>query len=301
MAHGLGLLIQELQCEVALRLLGVSRPRGSSRTIAGGLGHRGHPRSTNLCAVGGFRSCVQVLALLLLLLTEMSCAAPGRSRASPHPSPSGCTMLAVAGPVDAASAQRCGLTLGSMLYGVDCRSTNSLPSYMRAETQSRSSGQRAIPAVLPISGGACAMESPAPDTVFRLRGAAVSSADLLEIADFSTNAGEASYTSISVRCTDRQCLSVGVDTDGTLSILEITGAGQKTLTSAGINMAAGRANRMVLQVNNQTVRVWFNGRSVGPEQTATTAAPGYSEVFVASRGAGPAGIRLALFQVFESR
>ena len=145
------------------------------------------------------------------------------------------------------------------------------------------------------------MESPAPDRVFRLRGAAVSSADLLEIADFSANPDEATYTSLSVRCTDRQCLSVGVDSDGTLAILEITGAGQRTLTSAGVSIAARHLNRMILEVNRERVRVWFNGRAVGPEETATMATPGYSEVFVLSRGRGPAGVRLALFQTFESR
>ena len=145
------------------------------------------------------------------------------------------------------------------------------------------------------------MESPAPDQVFRLRGAAVSSADLLAIADFSANPDEATYTSLSVRCTDRQCLSVGVDSDGTLSILEITGAGQRTLTSAGVSIAARHLNRMILEVNRQRVRVWFNGRAVGPEETATAATPGYSEVFVLSRRRGPAAVRLALFQTFESR
>ena len=161
--------------------------------------------------------------------TQLSCTAPGRVGAA-HPSPRVCTVFAAAGPVEAASARRCGVTVGPMLYRVDCSSTDSLPSYMRAETQSRD--QHAVPAVLPISGGACAMESPTPDRVFRLRGAALSSADLLEIADFSTMPDEASYTSLSVRCTDRQCLSVGVDSDGTLSILEITGTGKRTLTSA---------------------------------------------------------------------
>ena len=249
--------------------------------------------------MGELRSCAWVL--VILLVTQLSCTVPGRVGTAAHTSPSVCTLFAANGPVRAAPPSPCDVTLGPMLYQVDCSSTDSLPSYMRAETQSRGTDQHAVPAVLPISGGTCAMESPAPDRVFRLRGAAVSAADLLEIADFSIKPGEASYTSISVRCTDRQCVSVGVDSDGTLSILEITGAGQRTLTSAGVSMTAGHLNRMILEVKQQRVRVWFNGRAVGPEETATTATPGYAEVFVLSRGSGPGGVRLALFQVFESR
>jgi len=175
----------------------------------------------------------------------------------------------------------CGVTLGLLLPAVDCTRLPVLPPNFLAEADQMSGGA-SRPTAVRIAEGTCTISTAIRSGVARIRPQLVMPADLVAIADFTSDLLPPTIVNLNVRCTIDSCVGAAVELDQS-AMLEVVASVARTLSATQDNLAhAGVVNRLVVSTSGNEVRYWLNGRGYGPFRTAVLK-PGYVTFTVANR------------------
>jgi hypothetical protein len=189
------------------------------------------------------------------------------------------------------------VTLGLLLAAVDCTGLTVLPPNFLAEADQVSGGASG-PTPVRFADGACAISTAKPHGAARIRPQLVMPADVVAIADFTSDLLPPTVINLNVRCTIDNCVGVSVELDES-AIVEAVASVSRTLSVTQDNLAhAGVVNRLVVSTSGNEVHYWLNGHGYGPFQTGVLK-PGYVTFNVANRdGSLLAQAGLVRLQVF---
>jgi hypothetical protein len=262
-----------------------------------------------------FTCRVGTIACLLAVLAEMACSPTpllrppgGHARghavtASATPSPPSRTgsPFCNLGPGDNVrpgdGGAACGVTLGLPLAAVDCTRLPALPPNFVAEAD-QVSGGASRPTPVRFADGACGISTAIPSGTARIRPQLVMPADLVAIADFTSDLLPPTFINLNVRCTTDYCVGAAVELDESATASTVASV-TRTLSRAQDNLPhAGVVNRLVVSTSGSQIRYWLNGHGYGPFQTGVLQ-PGYVTFNVGNRdGSLSAQVGLVRLQVF---
>jgi hypothetical protein len=191
----------------------------------------------------------------------------------------------------------CGVTLGLLLAALDCTGLAVLPSNFLAEAD-QISGGASRPTPVRFSDGACAISTSIPRGAARIRPQPVMPADLVAIADFTSDLLPPTVINLNVRCTIDSCVGATVELDES-AMVESVASRSRTLSVTQDNLArTGVVNRLVVSTSGNEIEYWLNGHGYGPFQTGVLK-PGYVTFNVSNRdGSLLAQAGLVRLQVF---
>jgi hypothetical protein len=191
----------------------------------------------------------------------------------------------------------CGVTLGLPLASVDCTRLAVLPPNFVAEAD-QFSGGAARPAPVRFADGACAISTAIPGSAARIRPQLVMPADVVAIADFTSDLLPPTFIELNVRCTTDFCVGAAAELDESATVERVASV-PRTLSMTQDNLAhAGVVNRLVVSISGSQIQYWLNGHGYGPFQTGVLK-PGYVTFNVGNRdGSLLAQAGLVRLQVF---
>jgi len=226
----------------------------------------------------GWRRLSTTAALLALLVAVVACSPAslmrpaqraGAHNGTPAPSARGAPFCTIGAgdnvrPGDGGAA--CGVTLGVQLAGLDCTHLIVLPPNFVAESEQESGGA-SRPAPVRFGDGACTISTSIAGVVTRIRPKLPMPADIVVIADFTSDLLPPTVVSVTVRCEISDC--VGVFTEVSHSaVSESVARVQRTLFSTSDGRPqAGVPNRLVVSASGDATRFWLNGHAYGPFKT----------------------------------
>jgi hypothetical protein len=196
--------------------------------------------------------------------------------------------------------QSCQVPAGPQLAALDCMKATSLPADWQFGALD-ANGQLSDGATISIASGRCVTEFTKPGSTVLIVPPIIH-LEVVAVADVMVPSGASGFFELLMRCSRDPCVSAGVNSAGVFSLAERTDhvQGYKTLKVGDSLVNSDVANRFVVVIQKQNLKVWLNGKmlAVVPISDAT---PGSINFSVGTYGAGLPTVSILHLYFMEPR